>query len=149
MVTRCHSLPFVVIRCITRCHSLSLVVIRCHSLYHSLSFVITPCTTRLSFYKQSLIFDQPKYIRQKSSIFHRDHKCFAKIILITRILSSTLIRVSGQLPPEQLPPRNFAPQIIVPQMIALDYCFQTITPKINAPRQYPPGSCPGEKLPFG
>ena len=44
--TRCHSLslvvPLVVTRCTTRCHSLSLVVIRCHSL----SFVVTRCTTR-------------------------------------------------------------------------------------------------------
>ena len=44
MVTRCHSLSFVVTRCTTRCHSL----------YHSLSLVITLCTTRLSFYKRSM-----------------------------------------------------------------------------------------------
>ena len=46
MVTRCHSLSFVVPLVVTRCHSLSLVVplvvIRCHSL----SFVVTRCTTR-------------------------------------------------------------------------------------------------------
>ena len=77
--TCCHSLPFAVTRChslslvaplfVTRCHllyqSLSLVVIRCHSLYHSLLFVVTRChslslvvsrcTTRLSFYKRSLL----------------------------------------------------------------------------------------------
>ena len=70
MVTRCHSLSFVVPLVVTRCHSLSLVVplvvIRCHLLYHSLSlvvplvfilcrslsFVLTRCTTRLSFYKR-------------------------------------------------------------------------------------------------
>ena len=49
VVTRCHSLSFVVTRCTTRCHSLyhllSLVVICCHSLYHSLSLIVTPCTT--------------------------------------------------------------------------------------------------------
>ena len=70
MVTRCHSLSFVVTRCTTRCHSLSFVVTRCttrchslsfvvtchslYSLYHSLSLVVTRCTTRLSFYKRSV-----------------------------------------------------------------------------------------------
>ena len=54
MVTCCHSLSLVVIRCAIQCHSLSLVVIRCHSLYHSLSLVVTRCTTRLSFYKRSV-----------------------------------------------------------------------------------------------
>ena len=47
MVTRCHSLSFVVPLVVTRCHSLSLVVplvvIRCHSLYHSLSLVVIRC----------------------------------------------------------------------------------------------------------
>ena len=43
VVTRCHSLPFVVTRCTTRCHSLWLIVIHCHPLYHSLSLVATPC----------------------------------------------------------------------------------------------------------
>ena len=54
MVTRCHSLSFVVTRCTTRCHSLSFVVplvvthctTRCHSLYHSLPLLVTRCTTR-------------------------------------------------------------------------------------------------------
>ena len=40
MVTRCHSLSFVVTRCTTRCHSLSPVVICCHSLHHSLLLVV-------------------------------------------------------------------------------------------------------------
>ena len=39
MVTRCHSLSFVVTRCTTRCHSLSFVVTRCHSMYHSSVFL--------------------------------------------------------------------------------------------------------------
>ena len=55
MVTRCHSLSFVVPLVVTRCHSLSLVVplvvIRCHSL----SFVVTRCTTRC----HSLSLDVP------------------------------------------------------------------------------------------
>ena len=50
VVTLCHLLSLVIIRCTTRCHSLSFVVTRCttrcHSLYHSLSFVVTRCTTR-------------------------------------------------------------------------------------------------------
>ena len=37
MVTRCHSLSFVVTRCTTRCHSLSFVVTRCTTRCHSLS----------------------------------------------------------------------------------------------------------------
>ena len=37
MVTRCHSLSLVVIRCTTRCHSLSCVVTRCTTRCHSLS----------------------------------------------------------------------------------------------------------------
>ena len=57
MVTRCHSLSFVVTRCTTRCHSLSFVVTRCTTRCHSLSLVVplvvTRCTTRLSFYKRS------------------------------------------------------------------------------------------------
>ena len=53
MVTRYHSLSFVVIRCHLLYHSLSLVVIRCHLLYHSLSLVVTRCTTHLPFYKRS------------------------------------------------------------------------------------------------
>ena len=63
---RCHSLyhslyhllslvvplvvPLVVTRCTTRCH-------RCHLLYHSLSLVVTRCTTRLSFYKWSYMIN--------------------------------------------------------------------------------------------
>ena len=43
VVTRCHSLLLVVIRCTTRCHSL----------YHSLSFVVTRCTTHC--YSLSLV----------------------------------------------------------------------------------------------
>ena len=43
MVTLCHSLSLVVIRCTTRCHSLSFVVTRCttrcHSMYHSSVFL--------------------------------------------------------------------------------------------------------------
>ena len=78
VVTRCHSLPFVITPCqsssliFIHYHSFSFVVThcttRCHWLYHSLSFVVTHChllslvvtrchssvqrTTRLSFYKQ-------------------------------------------------------------------------------------------------
>ena len=59
VVNRCHSLyhwlSLVVIRCHTLYHWLSLVVIRCHLLYHWLSLVVTRCTTRLSFYKRSLL----------------------------------------------------------------------------------------------
>ena len=43
MVTRWHSLSFVVPLVVIPYHSLSLFVIRCHSLYHSLSFVVTRC----------------------------------------------------------------------------------------------------------
>ena len=72
-VTLCHSLLFVVTRCLTHSHSLSLIAplvvtrctTHCHSLYYSLyhslslvatrchllSLVVTRCTTRLSFYK--------------------------------------------------------------------------------------------------
>ena len=43
MTTRCHSLSFVVTRCLTRCHSvynsLSFVVTRCHSMYRSSVFL--------------------------------------------------------------------------------------------------------------
>ena len=67
--TRCHSLSFDVARCHSFYHSLSLVVALCHPLYHSLSLVVplavtrcpslslvvTRCTTRLSFYKRSLV----------------------------------------------------------------------------------------------
>ena len=84
-ITRCHSLSLIVIFCyslsltvplvVTRCHSLyhsfsfvaPLVFIHCHSLSflaplvfihcHSLSFDVTRCTTRLSFYKQSLFYN--------------------------------------------------------------------------------------------
>ena len=47
MVTRCHSLSFVVPLVITRCHSLS--------------FVVTRCTTRLSFYKKSKVKNHTKF----------------------------------------------------------------------------------------
>ena len=63
VVTCCHSLyhslSFVVTRCTNCCHSLSFVhllyqslsfvVICCHSFYHSLSLAVTRCTTRLFF----------------------------------------------------------------------------------------------------
>ena len=49
--TRCHLLSFVV----THCHSLSLVVPLVVTSCHSLSLVVTRCTTRLSFYKRSII----------------------------------------------------------------------------------------------
>ena len=56
IVSRCHSLSFVVIRWTTRCRSLPfvvpLVVIDCHSLCHSLSLAVIRCTTRLYFYKR-------------------------------------------------------------------------------------------------
>ena len=55
-VTRCHSLPLIVIFCdslsfvVTRCHSLPFVVTwsttPCHSLYYSLSLVFIGCATR-------------------------------------------------------------------------------------------------------
>ena len=58
--TRCHSLSFVVTRCTTRCHSLSLVVplvvTRCHSLSLVVPLVVTRCTTRLSFDKRSSFY---------------------------------------------------------------------------------------------
>ena len=74
-VTCCQSLSLVVISCHLLYHSLLLVVTRCHSLYHSssipchslpivvtpLPFVVTRCTTRLSFYKQSIDFDWFKF----------------------------------------------------------------------------------------
>ena len=56
MVTRCHSLSFVVTRCTTRCHSLSFVVTRCTTRCHSLSLVVPLAVTRLSFYKRSYFY---------------------------------------------------------------------------------------------
>ena len=57
MVTRCHSLSFVVPLVLRRCHSLPLVVLlvvtRCTTYSHLLSLVVIRCTTRLSFYKRS------------------------------------------------------------------------------------------------
>ena len=66
----CHSLSLIAICCHSLYHS-SLVVICCHLLYHchslyhslslvnirchSLSLVVTGCTTRLSFYKRSIV----------------------------------------------------------------------------------------------
>ena len=64
VVTRCHSLYyllplFVVTCCTTRCHSLSLIVALvvsgCTTRCHSLSLFVTRCTTRLSFYKRSIL----------------------------------------------------------------------------------------------
>ena len=46
VVTRCHSLLFVVARCHSLHYSLSLFVTRCTTRCHTLSFVVTLCTTR-------------------------------------------------------------------------------------------------------
>ena len=68
VVICCHLLSFVVPLFVTHCHSLSFVVTRCYSLYHLLSLILIRCnslsldvpldvTTRLSFYKRSLVLD--------------------------------------------------------------------------------------------
>ena len=88
-VTRCHSLSFVVTRFTISCHSLSLVVIRCHSLYHLLSPVVTRCTTRLLFYKRSLLLRRWLLINIEyvfriilyCSTFIRENKRFDKNII--------------------------------------------------------------------
>ena len=54
-VTHFHSLSLVVPLVVTGCHSLSLVVPLVVTCCHSLSLVVTRCTTRLSFYKRSLL----------------------------------------------------------------------------------------------
>ena len=54
VVIRCHSLSLVVPLFATHCHSFSLVVPLVVTRCHLLTLVVTRCTTRLSFYKQSL-----------------------------------------------------------------------------------------------
>ena len=54
VVIRCHSLSLVVPLFATHCHSFSLVVPLVVTRCHSLTLIVTRCTTRLSFYKQSL-----------------------------------------------------------------------------------------------
>ena len=59
VVTCCHSFSLIVLLVVTRCHllyhSLSFAFTRCNSLSLGLLLVVTRCTTRLSFYKRSLL----------------------------------------------------------------------------------------------
>ena len=81
MVTRCHSLSLIVIRCHSLYHSLSLVVplavIRCHSL----SFVVTRCTTRCHSLSLDVLLD---------CLFINDHLDLFKTILICLITCDLL-----------------------------------------------------------
>ena len=96
--TRCHSLSFVITRCITRwclfhhpllfvvirCQSLSFVVTRCYSLYHSLSLVVIRCTTCC----HSLSLVVPLLVIRCHSLSHRCQSMYTVFLKKDRVITT-------------------------------------------------------------
>ena len=90
VVTRCHllyhSLSLVFTRCTTRYHSLSLVVICCHSLCQSLSLVVTRCHSmyRSSVFLKTIEVFYKKAVLQNFSIFAGKYLCSTLFLIKLR-----------------------------------------------------------------